>query len=104
MPMALAAIWETSKLPDGDSGQFLETCSILTIDANALVSPIHVRMPVILGKEDWDIWLMPEPLVTSSITPLIKPYDANQMQAWCVSTEVNRVANDSVDLIAPVLV
>jgi putative SOS response-associated peptidase YedK len=103
-PMALAAIWETSKLPDGDSGQFLETCTILTIDANALVAPIHDRMPVILAKEDWDLWLTPEPLVTSSITPLIKPYDANQMQAWCVSTEVNRVANDSVDLIAPVLV
>ncbi|MEB0033116.1 SOS response-associated peptidase [Undibacterium sp. RTI2.1] len=103
-PMALAGIWETSKLLDGESGQFLDTCTIVTIGSNALVAPIHDRMPVILAEQDWDLWLMPEPLETSSLMPLIKPYEAHLMQAWCVSTEVNRMANDSAALIAPVLI
>lgn len=103
-PMALAGIWETSKLPDGDTNALLETCTILTVGPNSVMESIHDRMPVILAKEDWDLWLTPDTLPTSELMPLIKPYDASQMQAWCVSTEVNRAANNSAALLSPVLI
>ncbi len=102
-PMALAGIWETSQLPDADTGKFLDTCTILTISANALVAPIHDRMPVILGRDDWQTWLSPEDVSLSQLRSLIRPFEAEPMQAWCVSSEVNRVANNSPELIKVML-
>lgn len=98
-PMALAGIWESSKLPEGDSGLFLDTCTILTIGSNTLVEPIHDRMPVILDRENWSTWLTTESVTLSQLAPLIKPFDAERMQAWCVSNEVNRATNNSPALL-----
>jgi putative SOS response-associated peptidase YedK len=57
-PMAIAGLWETFKQPNGN---IIETYCTITMAANALVAPIHHRMPVILEEEDWPVWLGEQP-------------------------------------------
>lgn len=53
-PMFFAGIWEHWKSPEGE---LLETFSILTTEANRLISPLHDRMPVILPPSAFQLWL-----------------------------------------------
>ena len=54
-PLALAGLWEHwQRLETGES---VETYTIITTTANDFMAPIHDRMPVILGQGDWDAWL-----------------------------------------------
>ena len=53
---AFAGLWERWKDP---SGQWIRSCSILTTTANAVTSAVHDRMPVILSRDDYDLWLDP---------------------------------------------
>ena len=53
-PMVFAGLWETWNEP-GD--EILQSCTILTTEANERVRPIHDRMPVILRPEDWELWM-----------------------------------------------
>ncbi len=48
-PMIFAGLWESWKSPEAE---IIETCTILTTNANSLIRPIHDRMPVILGRSD----------------------------------------------------
>ena len=56
-PFAFAGLWEKWQAPEDE---VIESCTILTTDANDLTRPIHDRMPVILKPEDYDLWLDPE--------------------------------------------
>ncbi|MCL6096290.1 MAG: SOS response-associated peptidase [Patescibacteria group bacterium] len=71
---------------------------ILTTKPNKLMSPIHNRMPVILNKEDEDIWLDQES-EEGSLTDLFAPFDANKMEAYPVSSLVNSAKNQSPEII-----
>ena len=92
-----AGLWESWTVRDGlaltgslaelTPGDTLETCTILTTEANETVAPVHPRMPVILPAEAFDPWLAGEPV------PLA-PYPVEAMTAHPVSTLVNKPAND----------
>lgn len=98
-PMAFAGLWETWKPKDGD---VIETCCLITTGANSLMEPIHNRMPVILSPDQWNIWLSTKERQSDKLLPLIRPYDFESMQAWAVSSELNRVGlRDDVGLIEP---
>ena len=84
-----------------DTGESIDSCTIITTECNALMQPIHDRMPVILSPEDWAAWLDPEPKEDESLLSLLKPFDAEQMQAWAVSRAVGKVANQGEELILP---
>lgn len=95
--LALAALWERWLDP---AGQNLETCTIITTSANAIVSPLHDRMPVILPPASWNLWLTPDtPL--SALDPLLIPAPANALQARPVSRLVNRFGQDSPACLDP---
>ena len=98
-PMAFAGLWETSKTADGTK---VDTCAIITTQANAVLAPIHDRMPVVLNQEDWETWLSMEPVAVDMLEQLIKPCDADKMQAWGVSHAVNKVINDGPALLRPI--
>src|SRR4051812_30295235 len=53
-PFGFAGLWEKWR---GEDGQMLETCTILTTEANEVLRPVHDRMPVILHTEDYELWL-----------------------------------------------
>ncbi|MDQ3185479.1 MAG: SOS response-associated peptidase, partial [Pseudomonadota bacterium] len=76
---------------------------IVTTDCNALMQPIHDRMPVILQEDAWDTWLTPTALPDTMLLPLLKPFTPDQMQLWAVSSAVGKVANQGPELIRPVL-
>lgn len=85
--MAFAGLWEEWK-PSG--GEAIQTCCIITTDANALMQPIHDRMPVILNPDQWELWLSPEVRRADLVQPLIAPHDSESMQAWPVTRDLNR--------------
>ena len=95
-PMAFAGLWERWRSPEGEES---ESCSIIVTDANELMSPIHERMPVILAPEDWDVWLESETKDAQALQNLLKPYPAEDMKAWTVSTKVKSPRNDSVECL-----
>ena len=93
-PMAFAGLWERWRSPEGEE---LESCSIIVTKANEIMRPIHDRMPVILAPCDWDAWLEPEAKDAGGLQGLLKPYSAEDMAAWPVTTKVNSPRNDSLE-------
>ena len=96
---AFAGIWDRWKDPSGNA---LETCSILTTSPNAVTSPVHDRMPVILDPDSYDLWLDPGMKDVSAVSELLKPCDARLMRCYTISTRINYVANDDEECSAPV--
>jgi putative SOS response-associated peptidase YedK len=88
---AFAGIWDRWKDP---SGQWIKSCSILTTTPNTVTSAVHDRMPVILDRDSYDLWLDPGIQNVAAISELLKPYDARLMRCFPVSTRINHVAND----------
>ena len=95
---AFAGLWESRANPDGSK---LETCAILTAEANELIRPLHHRMAVILAPENYDVWLSPQEVETAALMSLLSPHSAEKMRAYEVSRQVNHPANDSPAVIAP---
>ena len=99
-PFAFAGLWERWKAPD--DGEAVESCTILTTEANELLRPIHDRMPVILDPKDYELWLdpvqKPEPL-----QQLLRPYRSEAMTTYPVSTQVNNPSNNSPECITQIL-
>ncbi|ATB26766.1 SOS response-associated peptidase [Melittangium boletus] len=91
-PMAFAGLWEEWTAPD--TGEVLRTCTILTTGPNAVMAPIHDRMPVILQPEAQDIWLRPEPQEATTLQPLLVPDEASPLELWEVARVVNSPTND----------
>lgn len=96
-PMIFAGLWESWKSPEGET---VESCTILTTSSNGLIRPLHDRMPVILGRNDWDIWLSCE-ATREQLTPLFQPYPSELLAMYPVGTGVNSPRNDSPELIEP---
>jgi putative SOS response-associated peptidase YedK len=86
----------------GPDGLPIKTYTILTCGPNALMVPIHDRMPCILKPEEEDYWLIPENREPEWLERFLAPYPSEQMEAFMVSREVNNPANDSPELIKPV--
>lgn len=95
---AFAGLWESWKQPDGT---WLQTCAILTTEANDKVRPIHHRMAVIIEPEDYDTWLAPRELLPPEWQPLMAGPGPEQLSFHEVSTRVNSPANDNPTLVAP---
>jgi len=96
---AFAGIWDRWK---GPSGKLVETCSILTTTPNAVTSAVHDRMPVILDRDNYDLWLDPGMRDVAALSELLKPCDARLMRCYPISTRINHVANNDEECSAPV--
>ena len=97
-PLAFAGLWETWTGPNGEE---LDTATIVTTDANRTLAAIHPRMPVFVPPEAFDRWLDCDAVPAEEAASLIKPADDALLDACPISPAVNRVANDSDALIAP---
>jgi putative SOS response-associated peptidase YedK len=98
-PFGFAGLWEHWQSPDGSE---IESCTIITTEANDLMRPIHDRMPVILNRSNFDAWLDPSIQSGDQLYPLLRPYAAEAMQAYPVSTAVNSPRNDTAVCLEPV--
>ncbi len=97
-PFAFTGLWERWVPQDG---QPIGSCRIITTVSNGLIQPLHVRMPVILPPADYEVWLSPATQDVDRLHPLPRPYPAEEMIAYPVSTRVNNPANDIPDCIEP---
>ncbi|MGC2100541.1 MAG: SOS response-associated peptidase [Candidatus Sulfotelmatobacter sp.] len=91
---AFAGLWERWRDP---SGQWVKSCAILTTTPNAVTATVHDRMPVILRKDDYDVWLDPGMQNVAAVSEMLKPCDARLMSSYPVSTRINHVAKDDED-------
>jgi len=96
-PMAFAGLWETWSGPNGEE---LETAAIVTTTASRSIAHIHDRMPVIVAPEAFDFWLDPN-VDARTAAAVIAPAPDAALEAYEVSSAVNRTANDSPDLLEP---
>ena len=92
---AFAGLWDIWE-KEGDA---LVSGTIITTGANNLVADIHDRMPVIISPDSYEIWLDHD---GKDIMNLLKPYPAEEMEAYPVSRLVSSPANNSPDNIYPV--
>jgi putative SOS response-associated peptidase YedK len=97
-PFAFAGLWETWRRDD----QTVQSCTILTTQANPLTSAVHDRMPVILSPEHCHHWLDAAVSGTNGASAYLGPYPAAEMEAVAVSTRVNSVKNNDPACLAPV--
>jgi putative SOS response-associated peptidase YedK len=95
-PFCLAAIWEEWR--DPQFGVNVKTFAIVTCPANELVSEIHDRMPVIIAPDDYLRWISPE---EKDPRDLLKPYPAELLKMWPISTRVNKPENDEPSILEP---
>lgn len=98
-PFVFAGLWERwTRGPEP-----LETCTLLTTDANGDLRPIHHRMPVILEGQARDAWLDPGIEDSEFLGTLLQPLADGSLELTPVSTLVNSPRNDSVDCLSPVI-
>ncbi len=88
-------------LPDFISPRYNIAPTIITTSANTLLEPIHKRMPVILDREKEEAWLDPE-TDNETFKSILKPYLAELMKSYEVSTAVNSPRNDVPEVVKPV--
>jgi putative SOS response-associated peptidase YedK len=96
---AFAGLWERWK--DPADGSILRSFTIVTGTANALCAPIHERMPVILPREAWRLWLGETPASAAELLALLQPYPAERMRAYPIGRAVGNVKNDDPRLLDP---
>ncbi|MBM7662047.1 putative SOS response-associated peptidase YedK [Bacillus mesophilus] len=93
---AMAGLWESWRSP---LGKIIHTCTIITTTPNHLVKDIHDRMPVILNPDDESKWLDPAVKDVNDLNGLLKPFPAELMDAYEVSSLVNSPKNNNHNVI-----
>ena len=95
---AFAGLW--AELPQKGSDGVTYSCTIVTCQPNALVRPIHDRMPVVLVPEVEAAWLDPgaDP---AALRDLLVPAPDEMLRAREVGDFVNDVRDDGPHLIEP---
>lgn len=96
-PLAFAGLWENWMGPNGEE---VETAAIVTTAASRSIAHIHDRMPAIVPPEAFDFWLDPK-VDAQSAAAAIAPAPDAAIEAYEVSSAVNRTANDSAALMEP---
>lgn len=94
--MSVAGIWDTWRAGTRDERH---SFSILTTKANEVMSEIHDRMPVILGRTDEDDWLDPEVHEPERLREFLKPCPSSWLATTEVSTLVNSARNNTADVL-----
>ncbi|MGI3167031.1 SOS response-associated peptidase [Pseudooceanicola sp. 200-1SW] len=95
-PLVLAGIWQ-----DWGAGEDRQaTVALVTTSANALMAPVHHRMPVVVEEGDWPLWLGE---AGHGAAPLMRPAAEGVLRGWRVSSRVNSNRAAGPELIAPLV-
>ena len=92
----LAGLWDRWR---DEGGEVIESCAILTTEANDVFGPVHDRMPVILSQEKYDVWLAEDMRDVGLLKELLRPYPEPEIIAHPVRHLVNSPMNQGADLI-----
>jgi len=102
-PLVMAGIYEFWKDPDPAPGTdpWLVSCSVITTTATDALGHIHDRMPMVIGPDRWAAWLDPTSTDPADALELLAVTDADQLEAYAVSTAVGSVRNNYPGLLDP---
>lgn len=95
---ALAGLWESW---EGAENAPVESFTILTMAANEFMKPYHDRMPVLIGRDDYDVWLDPGIDDIKRLEPLLRPPGSGELTACPVSRYVNSPRSEGPACIEP---
>jgi putative SOS response-associated peptidase YedK len=95
-PVAFGGVWEEWRSPEGEK---LQTFATITTEANELLAPIQDRMPVIIERVDWPVWLGE---AEGDPIALLRAAPVDALRVWQIGKDVGNVRNDGPDLIRPV--
>jgi putative SOS response-associated peptidase YedK len=90
-PFYLAGLWEFWQPP---TGKVLQTFTLITTKPNTVVAPVCDRMPVILDEKDFEPWLNPQNQDTAQLQTLLKPYPADLLRGYPVSTFMSKAGSE----------
>jgi putative SOS response-associated peptidase YedK len=95
---SFAGLWD--EWTDKETGEVIDTFTIITTEANDLVKTMHTRMPVLLHPIEEDAWL---DVTTSNkvLLDLLRPYPSKEMKAFAVSPLINSVTNNTPEVMIP---
>ncbi|MCZ2101397.1 MAG: SOS response-associated peptidase [Chitinophagales bacterium] len=96
---SVAGIWDT--WIDSDNNEPIDTFTIITVEANAFMSPLHHRMPAIVEPNHEFLWL-DQTISESEALKLLVSYDSDAMESYRVSSDINSVYANDKDLILPI--
>src|SRR3954469_20765154 len=96
----MAGLWEKWRSPAGEK---INSCTVITTDANEVIAPLHNRMPVILAPDDWPTWLGESAASESELRALLKPAPPEMLKLWPVSKQVGSVKNNYASLSEPIV-
>ncbi|MBI5596752.1 MAG: SOS response-associated peptidase [Elusimicrobia bacterium] len=94
---SFAGLWDEWRSPEGE---VLRSFTILTTEANAVVAPVHDRMPVILREDGESAWLDSD-AKTHELEALLVPYEPSGMRAREASARLNSGREDHPGLLEP---
>ena len=99
--LAIAGLWEVWKPRGEEDAEWLRTCTVITTEPNAVVGPIHDRMPVILPPAVWDTWLDQSNQDADALAKLLVPAPDDLLEAYPVGFDVSNVRNNGDHLVTP---
>ena len=94
--MAMAGLYDVWKRQDGEYGKPLLTYTIITTETSPGIRALHERMPVILSREDEEVWLDPGVNETERLLSLLRPYPDTQISSYRVGRAVGSWAPASL--------
>jgi putative SOS response-associated peptidase YedK len=97
-PFGIAGLWDRWD----KQGEPIESCTILTCDANEPMMAIHERMPVVIPRKQFARWLDSAEHDVDKLSKLLRPFHPEEMTAYPVSTLVNNVKVDAVECVKPI--
>lgn len=95
-PFGFAGLWDRWEREDGAP---LQSCTILTTEANEVLRPVHDRMPVIIHPDDYELWLGCNPRKQELLRDLLRPFPSSKMIGYPVSTAINSPGSQGSKLI-----
>jgi putative SOS response-associated peptidase YedK len=93
---ALAGVWDHWQ---GEDGKAVNSCAIITTEANTMMREIHDRMPLILEQEVLGTWLDPE-TEQERVLAMLLACPVGMMEAYMVSSKVNSPRNNGPECVA----
>lgn len=97
-PLALAGLWETWTGPEGEE---IDTAAIITTAANGATAVLHPRLPAILEKGDFDLWLDADEQSADEAFLLLHPPDNDVLEFFEIGPAVNKADHDSPEVQRP---
>ena len=100
-PFCMAGLWENWKDKNDPEAKWIQSCTVITTEANEIMTPLHHRMPVIFDSEQYATWLDTSFEDREALEATLVPYPSEELKVTPVSKFVNKATNESPECVVP---